>query len=184
MLVRANIHVAVRWRNQRSMWTEPPAALTRISAVHHCTLFNMFHQLNTKPDKKLCSKALLLESVMCSLKLHRTTGKKSAARHSTHILYEHVEQYVFFGHIWKSEVDFWEDSFYPREQSFSGLDILVVKVTEVQEPFFSWTAGSLGCSRVFFSGKTTVSEALHRSLMCGRMARWQLWVCRKAPQGS
>lgn len=46
--------------NQKSMWTKLPAALQWIPAVHHCTLDDTFHQLNTKHDKELLMNNLLL----------------------------------------------------------------------------------------------------------------------------
>lgn len=49
--------------NQKSMWTKLPAAFKWITAVHHHTLGDTFHQLNKKHDKALLRNNLLFNSV-------------------------------------------------------------------------------------------------------------------------
>lgn len=58
--------------NQKSMWTKLPAALKWITAVHHCTLDDTFHQLNTKRDKELDRNNLLF--LQYSVVHHETRG--------------------------------------------------------------------------------------------------------------
>lgn len=59
--------------NQKSMWTKLPAALKWITAVHHCTLGDTFHQLNIKHDKELLRNNLLFNSVQFLEVLHKLT---------------------------------------------------------------------------------------------------------------
>lgn len=65
-------------RNQKSMWTKLPAAFKWITAVHHCTLGDTFHQLNTKHDKELLRNNLLFNSVLYSEVVHKNTPVKSS----------------------------------------------------------------------------------------------------------
>lgn len=67
-------------RNQKSMWTKLPAALRWISAVHHCTLCDTYHQLNTKHDKELLRNNLLFNSVQYSEVLQWKTTENRATR--------------------------------------------------------------------------------------------------------
>ncbi len=66
--------------NQKSMWTKLPAALKWISAVHHCTLDDTFHQLNTKHDKELLRNNLLFSIQKYCIKWEKTVS------HASHII--------------------------------------------------------------------------------------------------
>lgn len=83
-------------RNQKSMWTKLPAALRWISAVHHCTLCDTYHQLNTKHDKELLRNNLLFNSVQYSEVLQWKTTKPShqitRAENSCHCFGKFIRQ--------------------------------------------------------------------------------------------
>lgn len=166
-------------RNQKSMWTKLPAALRWISAVHHCTLCDTYHQLNTKHDKELLRNNLLFNSVQYSEVLQWKTTKPShqitRAENSCHCFGKFICQCM------KNTMD---------DENVRNMD-----VNRVQLLFHNWISGHataspsragdrdprtcptglqhcLAATRHFF-GEATVSATLHKSGLCGRVARWQ-----------
>lgn len=65
--------------NQKSMWNKLPAALTWITAVHHCTRGDTFPPLNTKRDKELLRNTVHLSAVLNLLHEKLT--------HTSHIIF-------------------------------------------------------------------------------------------------
>lgn len=184
-------------RNQKSMWTKLPAALRWISAVHHCTLCDTFHQLNTKHDKELLRNNLLFNSVRCSELLHKmtencATNHKHSSRNGASLRFFRIHKLMH-----EKYCGLWELQKYGSASSSASLPQLDIRTqiklkagvnpghagdrdprtcrTELQH--------SLAATRDF-SGEATVSAALHKSGLCGRAARWQETAARSLQKGT
>lgn len=180
--------------NQKSMWTKLPAALRRIAAVHHCTLCDTFHQLNTKHDKDLLRNKSLFNSVQYSEVPH----KKAENCISTHV-FARVQQRTLLNwkvSTWGTAVDSWEnvkaqilshDRTYNHKSHDGRWCTLVAWVTEIQGPVFAELQHPLGAARDFF-WKANSQCSYFTNLDCvgewpdGR--RQQPGVCRKAVKDS
>lgn len=166
------------------MWTKLPAALKWITAVYLRTLDDTFHQLNTKHDKELLRNNSLVSICRNRKRRENRVPHQSTCPETLRETPSVSVQFHFLCFILPPRekvvcceslriVQFPSPRSMSNHKSSDGPQWApVVQVTQIHGDASANYSVPRAATRES-SGRTTVGTALHKSGLCGRVARWR-----------